>query len=63
MNRVIVIQLEHDMVDEYRLLVFPTVLGAGRRLFTSSAGAGDLGQVSVEQSGPAVLVCYRRAGR
>jgi riboflavin biosynthesis pyrimidine reductase len=55
--------LEHDMVDEYRLLVFPTVLGAGRRLFTSSAGAGDLGQVSVEQSGPAVLVCYRRAGR
>jgi dihydrofolate reductase len=55
--------MEHDLVDEYRLLVFPTVLGAGRRLFTSSAGAGDLGQVSVEQSGPAVLVCYRRAGR
>jgi riboflavin biosynthesis pyrimidine reductase len=51
------------MVDEYRLLVFPTALGAGRRLFTSSAGAGDLGQVSVEQSGPAALLCYRRAGR
>lgn len=54
--------MEHDLVDEYRLLVFPAVLGAGRRLFTSPA-AGDLRLTSVDQSGAAALLCYERAGR
>ena len=52
--------VEKDLVDEYRLLVFPTVLGAGRRLFGPGTPPGDLRLVSVEQSGAAVLMCHER---
>ena len=53
--------IEHDLVDEYRLLVFPTVLGEGQRLFSEGTGRIDLQHVSTEQSGAATLIVYRRA--
>jgi dihydrofolate reductase len=54
---------QHELVDEYRLLVFPTVLGTGRHLFDGPAGAVDLRPVSVEQGGATVLLRYERAGK
>ena len=53
--------MEHDLVDEYRLLVFPLVLGEGSRLFEHSTAPIDLRLESAEPAGPAVLSVYSRA--
>jgi dihydrofolate reductase len=50
-----------DLVDEYRLLTFPTVLGAGERLFPTGGEPVDLELVSVDRVGAATLTRYRRA--
>lgn len=52
---------EKDLIDEYRLLVFPAVLGAGRSLFGPGTPPTDLRLLSVEQSGAAVLMCHERS--
>jgi dihydrofolate reductase len=43
--------LKHDLVDEYRLFIFPVVLGAGKRLFGSGTVPAALRQVESVTTG------------
>ncbi len=53
---------EHDLVDEYKLLTFPLVLGNGKRMFPDGTSA-KLELVDVETSGSGVVVATYRPTR
>ncbi|MFE2585677.1 dihydrofolate reductase family protein [Streptomyces sp. NPDC059378] len=55
--------MAEDLVDEYRLLTFPTVLGTGHRLFPDGAPHTELRCLAAEQIGAAVLTRHRRPSR
>ena len=52
-----------DLVDEYRLLTFPTVLGTGERLFPAGNPPAYLECLSAERAGAAILSRYGKAAR
>ena len=52
--------IAHDLVDEFRLLVFPLVIGTGTRLFEDDTPV-ELQLVSTERAGAAALLIYQRA--
>lgn len=51
---------QEDLVDEYRLMVFPTVLGSGKRLFGDTDVARTLELVDAKPVGPdgVVILTY-----
>jgi dihydrofolate reductase len=49
-----------DLVDEYRIMVFPDLVGNGTRLFTAGTAPTHLRLISAETAGPAVLTRYER---
>jgi dihydrofolate reductase len=52
-----------DLIDEYRLLTFPTILGTGERLFPADSPPVYMECLSAEQAGAAVLSRYGMAAR
>jgi dihydrofolate reductase len=48
--------LEHDLVDELRLMVFPVVLGAGKRVFGETSDKKRLRLVDSNVVGDGVLI-------
>jgi dihydrofolate reductase len=51
----------NDLVDEYRLMVFPTVLGGGKRLFADDGNATALRLVSSQPAGECLILIYEPA--
>ena len=55
--------MAHDLVDEHRLLVYPVVLGSGRRLFRDGAPPRSLKLVAATTTSTGVVVAsYERGG-
>ena len=56
--------MRSDLVDEYRLMVFPIIVGSGKRLFGGGTDTTTLELVGMETFGSGVVVLtYRPSGR
>jgi dihydrofolate reductase len=55
--------ISNDLVDEYRLMIEPIVLGGGKRLFPNDGQARPFRLVATSTTSTGVLMCtYRPAG-
>lgn len=54
--------IENDLIDEYRLLTFPVVLGRGKRLFGSGAVPANLRLVKSQSTEKGIVTSFYRRG-
>jgi dihydrofolate reductase len=61
--RLVAMLLENELADELRLMVFPVVLGEGKRLFTGTDAAKSLKLTDSRPAGETLILIYepRRA--
>ncbi len=56
--------MQHDLIDEYRLMIFPVVVGSGKRLFRDGSDTTVLRLVDTKTFGSGVVVLtYEPAAR
>jgi len=55
--------IKHDLIDEYRLWIFPVLLGSGKRLFADGTIPAGLKLLETKTSSTGVVIAtYERAG-
>jgi dihydrofolate reductase len=55
--------IKHDLVDEYRLIIFPVLIGSGKRLFGEGTIPAGLRLLDTKTTATGVMVhAYERAG-
>ncbi|BCO44553.1 dihydrofolate reductase family protein [Mycobacterium intracellulare] len=62
-SRLVHTLVEHDLVDELRMMVFPFVLGAGDRLFGATSGKKDMRLVATRRVGDGLAILVYRPVR
>jgi dihydrofolate reductase len=56
--------IEHQLIDEYRLLIYPVVLGTGKRLFRDGVTPAALRLIHTRSTGSGIAVhVYEPAGK
>ncbi len=53
--------MQHGLIDEYRLMVFPVVLGRGKRLFKDGSATTALRLVEAKPVGACLILIYQPA--
>jgi dihydrofolate reductase len=56
--------MEHDLVDEYRLLIHPVLLGSGKRLFGDATAPAALELIDTKTTSRGVVAhIYQPSGK